>query len=89
MSPWKEAYAELENAIHDLPLWVNIARSVHHSNQLDDQDHLEAMTLALDELYDKAIKLRETYERIFEEASQGVTEVVNLATEQAAAERSR
>jgi hypothetical protein len=48
MSSWKEAYAELEDAIHDLPLWVNIARSVHHGNQLDDQDHLEAMTLTLD-----------------------------------------
>jgi hypothetical protein len=67
----ERSLCRLENAIHDLPLWVNIARSVHHGNQLDDQDHLEAMTVALDELYDKAIKLRETYERLFDSRPAG------------------
>jgi hypothetical protein len=68
-SPWKDAYLELEVTIHDLPRMLNVLRCVHECGDLFGEDEgLQAMTLALDQAYDRMVKFADTYQRLFDEA---------------------
>jgi hypothetical protein len=93
MSTWLKAYAGLEEQIHDLPRWVHIVQTLHDAkfgsgmDVPDERD--EALTLAIDELYGHAVKLRDTYQRQLDELTGQVVESATTATEEAAAERSR
>jgi hypothetical protein len=80
MSTWQKAYTGLEEQIHDLPRWAHIVQTLHDAkfgpgmDVPDERD--EALTLAIDELYGHSVKLRETYERLLEEARQEAVSAV-------------
>ncbi len=68
-SPWRHAFIEIEDPIHDLPRWVNMIRLIREAGDVlgeDEQD--EALTLALDQFYVWATGLPVMYQQLFEEA---------------------
>lgn len=93
MSTWQKAYAELEEQIHDLPRWVHIVQTLHDAkfgagmDVPDERD--EALTRAIDELYGHTVKLRDAYQRKLDELTGQLVESATIATEEAAAKRSR
>jgi hypothetical protein len=91
MSAWQKAYAGLEEQIHDLPRWVHIVQTLHDAkfgpgmDVPDERD--EALTLAIDELYGHAVKLRDTYQLQLDELIGQVVESATTTTEEAARSR--
>jgi len=72
MTPWQHAFSALEAEICHLPRWVNVARYINEAGDLyGDQEQIEALSLALDEMYEAACKLRDKYQRLWDEARAG------------------
>jgi hypothetical protein len=92
MSTWQEAYAELEEQIHDLPRWAHIVQTLHDAKFGPGMD-VPAEREGADNRNRRALKpcrqIAGTYQRQLDDLTGQGGESATTATGEAAAERSR